>query len=156
MTHTINRTNHPITTPTGLYEANYRRLMRLCPDVWDLASGDVFNLSATQIQLTILEQYKYTSIVNLQQVFNSSEKNGWQQWQHLSSINMELRVCHDACLVEIIAYQNKRPILSAQAYPNKQMLQIDEKRQLNIFLKEVLESALKAESCNKTIGSSCD
>ncbi|MCU7801004.1 MAG: DUF1249 domain-containing protein, partial [gamma proteobacterium symbiont of Lucinoma myriamae] len=57
--------------------------------------------------------------------------------------------------VEVIGYQGKSPIQSANIYPNKHMLQIDEKRQLNLFLKDVLESSLKTEYYQKCINSSC-
>lgn len=152
MTHTINKSNHQTTTPTGLYEANYRRLLRLMPELSVLPVNDDFCLPLSQITLCILEQYKYTTIISLKQSLQAYIKT----MTHLSSINMELRVCHDACLVEVIGYQGKSPIQSASVYPNKHMLQVDEKRQLNLFLKDVLESALKTENYHKRVGSACE
>ncbi len=149
MTHTIIQSQYKTTTPTGLYEANYRRLIRLVPGLKMIAVNDPFYLHSTQIILKILEQYKYTSVISLEQVLQMHSVNNREKPPsavHPGSINMELRVCHDACLVEIIAYQGCSPIHSANIYPNKHMLQVDEKRQLNLFLKELLEHSLKSEN----------
>ena len=160
MTHTINKSNYRTTTPTGLYEANYRRLLRLVPKLSELSVNDDFSLVASNITMRILEQYKYTTVISLKQSLQtdltSSIEGHLKTMTHLSSIDMELRVCHDACLVEVIGYQGKNPIHSAYVYPNKHMLQIDEKRQLNLFLKDVLEGSLKTEFNQKRISSSCD
>lgn len=149
MTHTINKSDYRTTTPTGLYEANYRRLSRLAPQLSELSANSELTLSLSKLTLGILECYKYTTIVSLRQPLQSHLKS----FSLLSAINMELRICHDACLAEVIGYQGKSPIQSAIAYPNKHMLQIDEKRQLNLFLKDVLESALKTENYAKHIHS---
>lgn len=148
MTHTIRKSRHITTTPTGLYEANYRRLLRLVPELHSLAVSEKHQLSCSAITFCALEQYKYTSIVALQQSLPArvSKKTAKiDHFRHLTLIEMELRVCHDACLAEVIGYQGQSPIQSARTYPNKHMLQVDEKRQLNLFLKDVLESSLKNE-----------
>ena len=160
MTHTLSKSNYQTTTPTGLYEANFRRLLRLVPEVSELLVNDEFFLPASKITLGILEQYKYTTVLSLQQSLQTNVTTYLNEYlksiNHLSSIDMELRVCHDACLVEVIGYQGKSPIESAYVYPNKHMLQIDEKRQLNLFLKDVLERSLKTEKHTKSINSSCE
>ncbi len=160
MTHTINKSNYQTTTPTGLYEANFRRLLRLVPGVSKLLVNDEFLLPASKISLAILEQYKYTTVLSLQQSLQTNVttylKEHLKSITHLFSIDMELRVCHDARLVEVIGYQGKNPIQSAYVYPNKHMLQVDEKRQLNLFLKDVLERSLKTEKYRKSINSSCE
>ena len=141
MSHTINpllRKTYTNTTPTGLYEANYRRLNRLVPNLQLIKLNKIINLPISKLSIRILEQYKYTSVIVLKQFLMT-------RFTSLSMINMELRVCHDACLLEVIAYQGESPIQSALTYPNKQMLQKDEKKQLNLLLKEILEGALKNE-----------
>ena len=163
MTHTMTRSKHKITTPTGLYEANYRRFIRLVPELSDLIVNDSYSLSLSKIVINILEQYKYTTVISLKQslqfstAYNDRMQNDVREvvpaMTHLNSIDMELRICHDACLVEVIGYQGKSPIQSAQVYPNKHMLQIDEKRQLNLFLKDVLENSLKTEYHHKRLPS---
>ncbi len=136
MSHTIKRKQYQTTTPTGLYEANYRRLLRLLPDVMLREVGEVIELSAQNTTITILEQFKYTSLIQLKQTFDT-------QFNHLSSIEMELRICHDASLLEVVGYQGRNPVQSALYYPNKHMLQLDEKKQLNLLLKEILESSIR-------------
>ncbi len=146
MSHTIRKSAHIITTPTGLYEANYRRLLRLVPELHSLNVNVKHYLAHSDLSLCALEQYKYTSIVSLQQslpAMLSQQTHDSGHFRHLTLIDMELRVCHDACLAEVIGYQGKSPIQSARSYPNKHMLQVDEKRQLNLFLKDVLETSLK-------------
>ncbi len=154
MTHTIFQSKifseYKTTTPTGLYEANYRRLNRLVPQLKELSVNAMHPLPHSYVTIKILEQYKYTSVIALKQSLhiNTSNKelSDFQAKIPLNSIDMELRICHDACLAEVIGYQGKSPIQSASVYPNKHMLQIDEKRQLNLFLKDVLEHSLKAHS----------
>lgn len=149
MTHTISKSEHRITTPTGLYEANFRRLIRLVPELGNLPVNETFYLPRSQISINILQQFKYTTVISLKQSLQTSLIQDMTQKltpaAHLYSIDMELRVCHDACLLEVIGYQGKTPIQSAHVYPNKHMLQVDEKRQLNLLLKEVLENSLKNE-----------
>ncbi|MCW8932533.1 MAG: DUF1249 domain-containing protein [Gammaproteobacteria bacterium] len=159
MTHTINRSQHKTTTPTGLYEANYRRLIRLVPELRQLSVNERHSLFSSEITILVLEQYKYTTVVSIKQSLQlsiskdeinqnnrpSTDVKKFHPMTHLNSIDMELRICHDACLVEVIGYQGKSPVQSALVYPNKHMLQIDEKRQLNLFLKDVLENSLKTE-----------
>ncbi|MCU7801503.1 MAG: DUF1249 domain-containing protein, partial [gamma proteobacterium symbiont of Lucinoma myriamae] len=98
MTHTINKTNHRTTTPTGLYEANYRRLLRLAPQISELHVKDDLLLSASRIALRILEQYKYTTVISLKQSLQTQLSTHLKTMTHLSVIDMELRICHDACL----------------------------------------------------------
>ena len=159
MTHTIIKSKHRITTPTGLYEANYRRFIRLVPELHNLAVNDEYELSLPKIIVNVIAQYKYTTVLTLKQHLQTNLKLSTAQKltsiNHLIAIDMELRVCYDACLVEVIGYQGKTPIQSIDVYPNAQMLQVDEKRQLNLFLRDVLENALKTEYChhsNETIG----
>lgn len=160
MSHTISQSQYKTTTPTGLYEANYRRLIRLVPQLGDMPVNESHLLPQSAISIIILEQHKYTSVISFIQMLqllgghNEEGRNKTQDQEKpfislFKSINMELRVCHDACLVEVIGYQGASPIQSAIAYPNKHMLQIDEKRQLNLFLKDVLENSLKTEDHHK-------
>lgn len=146
MTHTIKKTLYQsailTTTPTKIYEANFQSLLRLMPKT-DWHVNDIFVLAQANISITILQQYKYTTILSLKKLLLADIDCHSKSMTNLSAIDMELRVCHDACLVEVIAYQGKSTIRSLYPYPNKLMLQIDEKRQLNLFLKDVLENALK-------------
>lgn len=149
MTHTISKSTYRTTTPTGLYEANYRRLIRLAHDLTPLQVNERIILSLSKLTITILEQYKYTSVISLKQSLETGI-------EHLSAIEMDLRICHDACLAEVIGYQGKNPVQSATVYPNKHMLQIDEKKQLNLLLKDILENAIKTERHSARFKLPCD
>ena len=148
MSHTITKsiyrtTTYSTTTPTGLYEANYRRLLRLTSELADLQVNECAYLSSSKLVLTVLEQHKYTTVISLQQSLKTHTLIS--KSLPLSSIDMDLRICHDACLVEVVGYQGMSPVQSAQVYPNKHMLQVDEKKQLNLLLKDILEQAIKSE-----------
>ncbi|MCN4145275.1 MAG: DUF1249 domain-containing protein [Thiohalomonas sp.] len=106
----------------------------MAPEISELQVKDDLLLSASRIMLRILQQYKYTTLISLKQSLQTQLSSHLKTMTQLSAIDMELRICHDACLVEVIGYQGKSPIQSANVYPNKHMLQIDEKRQLNLFL----------------------
>lgn len=138
MSHTIIRRQYQITTPVGLYEANFRRLTRLLPDIGRRNVGECIELAAENTTITIVEQFKYTSIISLQQALNTS-------FNQLSDVEMELRICHDARLLEVVGYQGRNPVQSALYYPNKHMLQLDEKKQLNLLLKEILETSIRQQ-----------
>ena len=149
------RKSYTATTPGGLYEANYRRLNRLFLNLKSFKLNKTINLPIPKLSVRIAEQYKYTSVVILNQLLTEHPINSFVvDCRDLSVINMELRVCHDACLLEVIAYQGKSSIYTTMTYPNKHMLQIDEKKQLNLLLKDILESALKSvhsRNCAVTI-----
>ncbi len=136
MSHTIKRTQYQTTTPVGLYEANFRRLNRLLPDISKMPAGECLELPDGGTAIVILEQFKYTTLISLKQVFDT-------RFRHLSSIEMDLRICHDARLLEVVGYQGRNPVQSALYYPNKHMLQLDEKKQLNLLLKEILETSIR-------------
>jgi len=144
MSHTISKPDYMTTTPTGLYEANYRRLSRLVPDLTDFQVNECISLPESKLLISILEQHKYTTVISLKLSLGITNLAITPEIV-LSAIDMDLRICHDACVVEVIGYQGKSPVQSALSYPNKHMLQIDEKKQLNLLLKDILESSLKNE-----------
>ncbi len=131
------------TTPTALYEANYRRFIKLFNNVTDILPAQRVELASARIHLYVLEQHKYTSVVLFSKYLSFQEWRG--QHGYFNKVEMELRVCHDAGVIEVIAYQGHKPIVSAISYPNQQMRQIDEKKQLNLLLKEILQNAIKLE-----------
>jgi len=149
MSHTISGSMLGIyrkTTPPVLYEANYRHLNRLIPDLKKFKLNKIVKLPITRVDIEIIEQHKYTSIIAIKQALKTS-------MIQLATINLKVRVCHDAGVAEVIGYQGKSPVQSAQSYPNKQMLQIDEKKQLNLLLKEVLENMIKNKFSKNKISS---
>ena len=138
MSHTLSISKNNTTTPLALYEGNYRRILRLFPELHDLNKGTFVEVYEAVLSITIIDQHKYTTLITLEYRLGTDHR--------FSDIVMELRVCHDAALLEVIAYQGQNPIHSIHAYPNKHMLQADEKKQINLFLRDILEHALKLKS----------
>ena len=144
MSHTIpaNKKISKLVTPLALYESNYRRILKLFPELMDAhhqgnSGGSLFALRDESVQVKIIEQHKYTSIIKLTKFIA-----GVNQKTRIKSAQMDLRICFDARLVEVISFQNSQPIKMYRSYPNKEMLLPDEKKQLNLHLKNILELGL--------------
>jgi uncharacterized protein len=117
----------------ALCETNYWRLLKLMPamDEQDerrisLDSGDG---EPQALQMRVLERCRYTSTLLL----SHERKHEW-----VTPPSMEVRMYHDAGLAEVAAAYNSRRFRGVYPYPNEQMLQPDEKYQLNQFLGEWL------------------
>lgn len=123
-------------------EANYWRLLRLLP----AAPGVSRVVDAEQsgqrsrLVLEVLERCPYTTRVRLQ-----SEQSHW-----FCTLPMEVCLYHDAGMAEVVPAAGRRQYEGRYAYPNRQMLQPDEKLQQNRFLGEwlgfYLSHGLAAES----------
>lgn len=115
-----------------LCELNYARLLKLLPDIepagkhYDYCVND-----KTIYRLTIKECCKYTTIVTLVQLAPHVE-------DYLRP-KLEVRLYHDADMAEVTASQNIHHIKGSYQYPNPQMMQKDEKYQLNQFLQAWLK-----------------
>lgn len=114
-------------------EMNYVRLQRLMPgweerDQWQvvLQHGDQ---PAQTLLIQIIERCRYTTTVRL----HYPRRNPW-----LHAMQMEVRLYHDANMAEVVAAYDQRRFSGVYPYPNEQMLQPDEKHQLNVFLGEWL------------------
>jgi len=141
MSHTIpvNKKISKLVTPIALYEGNYRRIIKLFPELIDAnkqgnSGGMLWPLSDKTIRLKITEQYKYTCIVNLYKVLSEHSQ--------INTVHMSLRICFDARLVEVISFQGSQSLKLYPVYPNKDMLLPDEKKQINLHLKQLLELSL--------------
>lgn len=114
-------------------EANYWRLTRLMPD---MAERDHLRLlveaddgQPQSLMLNVLERSRYTTMLRL----THQREHDW-----LTPPSMEVRLYHDAGMAEVVAAYNRRRFRGVYPYPNEQMLQPDEKHQLNEFLGEWL------------------
>ncbi len=117
----------------ALCEANYLRLRKLMPDI---AVKDerqiVLCIEGEQQQrlvMQVIERCRYTTMLRL----SYQQHNEW-----LQPPSMEVRLYHDASMAEVVAVYNRRRLHGVYPYPNEQMLQPDEKFQLNRFLGEWL------------------
>jgi len=112
-------------------ETNYVAMMKLVPDL-ELV-GSSYEIAADRghnYRLEVLEVSRYTNLVEI----------SLQNENIPSSLMPMLRVrlYHDAKMAEVCATQQIYHFRSRYDYPNKQMLQSDEKYQINQFLGEWL------------------
>ena len=121
----------------AVYEGNYRKLMRIIPDI-RLLHGTVYSEFNGRpiLFLEVLEQCKYTSMLAITHYLSLEDRL-------VTDFFMELRVYHDARLAEVSDYQHQTQLLPVYSYPNKQMYQPYEKQQVNLFLEEWLQYCLR-------------
>ncbi len=99
----------------------------------DLAAG-----RPVQFRIEVRERCKYTTMVDVSQVSESSHSNPWAAAPRFS-----LRVYHDARMAEVTAFDRHHRLSATYDYPNDKMYQRDEKVQLNRFLGEWLSHCLE-------------
>ena len=116
-----------------VYEANYRRLMRLVPDLRSV-TGTMISRGGDlpDICLDILEHCKYTTTFSLTHHLNIDGKI-------VPDMEMRIRAYHDAKVAEVIDYQHESRFASYYPYPNPRMRHHFEKRQINLFFSEWLK-----------------
>lgn len=115
----------------GHCELNYLRLHKCWPLL--LAEGQLVRKPCGQpwqLQIQLRSQAAYTSDLLLQLY--------WPTRDRPELARMEVRLYHDAHLAEVLAYQSSRRFLAKYQYPNPKMLQVDEKQQLNLLLRDWL------------------
>ena len=131
MSHTIAQRRQR--SPMWVYEKNYAFLVRLLPFLLEndgVVRACAKNLNA-KIEITILEQCRYTQTIQIKQVFTHGSP-------HLPGLSLKVRIYHDAQLAEVISYQGHSRMLPKYNYPNKKMFHRDEKRQVNYLLNDWL------------------
>lgn len=114
-------------------EVNYARICQLLPgyDVGDQCTfGFDVNDQQLELHMRVLESWRYTTLVRVEQ------KIGGSEW--LPDAKFDARVCHDACVAEVIKYQNHHRLEARYEYPNDNMHLPDEKEQANRYLAECL------------------
>lgn len=117
----------------AICEANYLRLLRLMPA---MAVQDELRIVVDaddgqhqMLVMRVLERCRYTTTLQVRH----ERRHEW-----LAPPSMEVRLYHDANMAEVVAAYNRRRFKGVYPYPNEQMLQPDEKYQLNSFLGEWL------------------
>ncbi|MEM1111953.1 MAG: DUF1249 domain-containing protein [Pseudomonadota bacterium] len=114
-------------------EANYQRLLRLFPD-YERSNHREFSVGEARVVIEVLERSRYTTFFRLHQ------SQGGVRW--LDTLRIDVRVYHDAAMLEVGAFQSHRRIAPRYDYPNPDMYQQDEKLRQNQFLAEWLEHCL--------------
>ncbi len=119
----------------ALCDANYARLLRLFPD-YENSNTRHFQLGVARVVIEVLERSRYTTIFRIRQ-----HQHQYQAlW--LGDLTIDVRAYHDAGMLEVGAFQSRYRIAARYPYPNKQMLQEDEKLRQNQFLADWLEHSL--------------
>lgn len=81
-------------------------------------------------RIRLLELCKFTTTIKIEHV--SETALAWLRPQ------FEVRLYHDARLAEVISCQQMRRFKAVYDYPNLEMMQPDEKRQINLLLRDWL------------------
>jgi uncharacterized protein YqiB (DUF1249 family) len=118
-----------------LYEDNYRRLMHLVPELGGAQTVSARLLERDEtgaaLEVSIIDRGPYTTTVTLVHAL-------MPQHGAIPRLSLTVRAYHDARLAEVIGYQNQSRFNPYYDYPNRQMRQRFEKRQVNLFLREWL------------------
>ena len=126
-----------------LCERNYAQLRYFLPGSVSAPNadahanrGDAGDSKVIQIneyegyRIKLLELCKFTTTIKIEHVSESAL--GWLRPQ------FEVRLYHDARLAEVISCQQMRRFKAVYDYPNLEMMQPDEKRQINLLLRDWL------------------
>ncbi len=121
-------------------DANYARLMKLFPDIMQCDERRIgFHHNGDHVlRLLVLEQTRYTTLVELGQEPEETDVSPWSKLPVLT-----LRLYHDAQVTEVVSCEGVRQLRPRYEYPNKQMYHQDEKAQWNLFLGEWLSHCLE-------------
>ena len=118
----------------AICEANYLRLLRVF-SAYEQSNERIVALDHARIVFTVTERCRYTTSFKIKQLTGSAPK--WAK-----SFELEVRAYHDARMLEVRSFQGSRHVQGRHQYPNKTMLQKDEKVQQNQFVAEWLEHIL--------------
>ena len=127
----------------GQCELNYMLLLRLLPDLEDEDEFEYLIQEHYRVNFQVIERCRYTTYVRFS-VCNP------QQPEWLPETVMDIRLYHDAHLVEVVD-DNGVAMQPVNPYPNPDMLQKDEKQGFNEFLGEWLSFCLKHGQITETI-----
>ena len=118
-----------------LYEDNYQRLMHLMPELGASPSMPACRLeqekTGAALEVSIVDRGPYTTTITLAHALMPHHGA-------IPPLSLTVRAYHDARLAEVIGYQNQSRFEPYYDYPNRQMRQRFEKRQVNLFLSEWL------------------
>lgn len=117
-------------------EANYVRLYKVFPDIATEQRRclGVAAQAENEVILSVVERTPYTTLVAIEQRHSAASEIA--EWYRAPIL--KVRMYHDARLAEVVSFARARGVKPSIAYPNKKMLQRDEKAQWNRFLEEWL------------------
>lgn len=114
----------------SLCERNYAALYHLLPQPIAVGEQAFIQLGEYDIyRLTVLEAAPFTTRVKIEL---SSGR------QHFFQPSFDVQLYHDARLAEVVRAQQQWRFIGVYPYPNSTMSQPDEKRQINLLLRDWL------------------
>lgn len=120
-------------------EANHALLLQLMPAMREVpASRFVVTAAsgqASEITLTVRERGPFTTVLD---IVETKATDGW-----VMPMSASVRLSHDARVAEVVAFHRQRRLQARYPYPNPDMLQPDEKLQVNRLLGEWLQHCLR-------------
>ena len=115
----------------AIQEQNYSRLLTLMNN-WQQRSNWTMLLYHPvyhQVSISILQRFKFTTAVQFE--IHSQHKM-------VTPLCLNLRLYHDVCMAEVVACEHGSQLAGSYPYPNADMRQVNEKEQLNGFLRDWL------------------
>ncbi len=121
-----------LATLQELQESNYRRLLRLAPDL-ELIRGTVVSrvAGALDMYLVVEERCRYTTTLMLTYRFEAEEGT-------ISEPNVRVRVYHDARMADAISHSRRHPPHHAPCRRRQHPTELERKWELNRFLQKWL------------------
>jgi len=117
-----------------VYETNYAKLNALLPHQPSVGDVRCYQAASMTYQLEVGEVTKYTTLVDICQSDDIPE---------FPLPKMSVRLYHDARVAEVCGSDSVSRVQPRYEYPNVNMVQRDEKAQLNRFLGDWLTFCLK-------------
>lgn len=118
---------------------NYALLLRLLPIEYDAdSSWDIDCDEQLQFRLKVIDRSRYTETISLTQVTSHLPK--------FMETEFEIRVYHDAQMVEVTSFQKHNRLRQNYPYPNPNLHHKDEKFQVNSLLKDWLNLVLAKQN----------
>lgn len=117
-----------------VYETNYAKLNALLPAQPEVGEVRCYQAAQMTYQLQVLEVTKYTTLLEVCQSDDLSV---------FPLPTMSVRLYHDARVAEVCSSEQLGRVQARYDYPNENMVQPDEKAQLNRFLGDWLTFCLK-------------
>lgn len=120
--------------PMWYFERNYAALMHMLDELLVFDDGYAeFELHGARISVKVLEETRYTFLVELIQHFPQASET-------IPDLEFRVRIYQDARLAEVVSYQGERYLKARYPVPNISMYHPDEKRQTNLLLYDWLSA----------------
>lgn len=136
MSHTLEQTRNK--EPMWFFERNYSFLRDVFPEIIELDSDTLMYRDKLKlVKIKCLEVSRYTTLISLQLTFT--------QCPQIPSVEMTVRLYHDAEVADVVTYQNITRLV-APYFSKEKETDKDHKRQANILLYELLSGCIKRQS----------